>query len=111
MLLSRYGEDIWNEIAVKSGVDICPDWGDSVYSPDEVFFVVSKTAAEVIGISESKVLEMYGVYFLEYVRDKGYEKLLLCLGNDIVDWVSSVNQLHAHMKAGGMSKMIPPDIW
>jgi hypothetical protein len=111
MLLSRYGEDIWNQIAIKAGVDTCPDWGDTAYSTDQVFFSITKAAVEVVGISESKVLEMYGIFFLEYVRDKGYEKLLLCLGNDIVDWVSSVNQLHAHLQAGGMSQMIPPDIW
>ena len=53
---------------------------------------------------------MYGKYFLHYVREQGHERLLRCLGYNLYDWLSNVNQVHTHLLYA-MNQMKPPNIW
>lgn len=53
---------------------------------------------------------MYGNYFLQYVQQQGHERLLKCLGNNLFEWLSNVNQVHNHLLYA-MEKMKPPIIW
>jgi guanylate cyclase soluble subunit beta len=109
MIISTYGHEIWNEIILKSGLKKST-WNIQEYAPDSVFYILAETASEVIGIHSEQLSEMYGRYFLDYVHQQGHERLLRCLGKNLFEWLSNVNQVHQHLLYA-MSHMRPPNIW
>lgn len=55
MIISRYGQEIWNKIINK--LNLNKDyWDIKEYVSDNIFFQLNSIAAEVIGINETQVI-------------------------------------------------------
>ena len=50
------------------------------------------------------MLENLGEYFVVFVREDGYDKLLRCLGDSLQEWLLNINNLTVHLK-----HTLPPD--
>ena len=111
LIISRYGKDTWDVILRKAGLDDKGyDWVRYEYYPDEYTYNIIHSASIVLGITTEQLLEIYGGYFIQYVKDEGYDNLLKCLGSDLHSWLCNVNHLHSHL-SGALPKMIPPQFW
>jgi len=68
-------------------------------------------ASEVSGLSVPKVLEVFGAFFVHYIRGEGYERLLCCQGSTLKDWCDNINAIHQHLQTTFPKKMIMPNFW
>lgn len=82
--------------------------------PDELTVALMGASAKAIGCSIGNfyckiflcsvksvlyiddVLELFGDYFMAYVRDEGYLNLLSALGQNLREWLTNVNDLHGN---------------
>lgn len=53
---------------------------------------------------------MFGNYFLQFTRQKGYGDLLSCLGINLFEFLNNINRLHSHL-SNEMKGLQGPDIW
>jgi hypothetical protein len=68
-------------------------------------------ASEVSGLSVDEVLEIFGAFFVPYIKGAGYENLLCCQGNTLRDWMTNINAIHEHLQTTFPKKMIIPQFW
>ena len=72
LIISRYGKDTWDVILRKAGLDDKGyDWVRYEYYPDEYTYNIIHSASIVLGITTEQLLEIYGGYFIQYVRSNG----------------------------------------
>jgi len=55
-------------------------------------------SCKVLNSDMDSILEIFGSYFMEYVRDEGYLSMLTLLGGNLREWLTNVNDLHKHLK-------------
>lgn len=112
LVISKFGLEAWHTIKRKAGCTV-PDGGfyklDVYTDKSTVDLVVAAT--EVSGLSAEVVLETFGAFFVEYVRDEGYENLLLCQGSNLKDFMANINAMHQHLQDTFPKKMIMPQFW
>ena len=111
MVLTKHGEATWKEIkdiakcTVKNG-----DWIRYENYSDEETFALIHACAKVLKIQTDLVLEIFGTYFMHYVREEGYLNMLTVLGADLREWLTNVNDLHAHLKSS-LPEAKFPEYW
>ena len=110
LVISKFGVDTWKEIREKSGLQISEIWNRYENYPDSYTYDLVGAATAVLGLEASEILEVFGQYFLRYVKDEGYDNLLRCLGSDLQTWLSNVNMMHVHL-GRALPKMIAPQFW
>lgn len=59
------------------------------------------------------MLERFGEYYMVFLREDGYDNLLRCLGDSLQEWLSNINNLHAHLKHvfPEFKSNVSPQIW
>ena len=111
LVISKYGLDTWKRILCKAGVDIPPgSWIRGEYYPDSIAQSITSAASEVLGVEVDQLLEAHGSYFLHYIKEKGYDNMLRCLGSDLQTWLANVNMLHNHLMTS-LPDMVAPSFW
>ncbi|GLI65462.1 hypothetical protein VaNZ11_008812 [Volvox africanus] len=91
-----FGDDVWASVVDVAGVGK-GGWVSSCPYPDSETYQVVITASTLLGVTPAQALEAYGVYFVDYVTQQGYEKLLHTLGSNIAEFLKSLNNLHLHL--------------
>ena len=94
-----YGVEIWEEICAQANIG-----GDDVYSFDErriyndqdLSDLVS-IACEVLGIKRNELMEQFGAKFFEHCHSSGWKKILPCLGGNLKDFLSGLDNLHEQL--------------
>jgi guanylate cyclase soluble subunit beta len=98
LVISKFGVEIWEKILEKAKINKSDEWlRYESYSDSSTYDLVA-AASEVLGLEQSKVLEVYGAFFIHFVKSAGYATLLECLGSDLRSWLSNVNKIHDHLR-------------
>ena len=93
LILNNFGEQKWNEIKKKAGVD--EDFFISLHSYDDSStYNLVGAASEVLGISAYDVLVSFGKYWVEFTGEQGYSNLLSMGGDNLVDFLKNLDALH-----------------
>eukprot|EP00798_Chlamydomonas_sp_ICE-L_P003500 gene3500-13567_t len=106
-LKDTFGEQKWLEILNESGQASTYPWVSSCPFTDQITYDLVNTGARVLGVSVDQALEAYGVYFVNYVSQQGYTKLLNVLGGDIVEFLENMNNLHLHLTLAQPTMLAP----
>ena len=112
LVISKFGLDTWHAIKEKAGCQV-PDGGFyklDVYSDKSTVDLVV-AATQVSGLSTEVVLETFGSFFVDYVKDEGYENLLVCQGSNLKDFMANINAMHQHLQSTFPKKMTMPQFW
>jgi hypothetical protein len=96
MVCSRFGEDTWETIKQKAGIDIDAFVSMDGY-PDEVTYQLVGAASEHLNLPAEKVLEEFGEYWVLYTAKEGYGDLMTMMGSDFVTFLQNLNQLHSRV--------------
>jgi hypothetical protein len=67
-------------------------------------------AAAALSVDSSVVLELFGTYFINFVKNAEYDNLLKIQGNSLKEWLSSVNDLHHHLSIT-LPHIQAPEFW
>ena len=73
------------------------NWLSACPYPDSVTYDLVISGASLLGVTPAQALEAYGRYFVSYVNEQGHEKLLQCLGSNLVQFLQALNDLHLHL--------------
>lgn len=106
LVCSKFGEETWERIKEKAGVD------DDVFVsldpyPDDLTYRLVGAASEVLGITGAQVLEAFGEYWVLYTAKEGYGELLKASGKTLKDFLVNLDQMHARI-AMSMPSLRPP---
>lgn len=116
LVLTSHGDNMWQQIkneaqcSEKNG-----DWIRYENYSDEQSFALFTAACNKLNIEKDILMEVFGGYFLEFMRDEGYLNMLKMLGTNLREWLSNVNTFHVHLRVSlaGRNLVEPsfPEFW
>ncbi|CAH4035389.1 unnamed protein product [Pieris brassicae] len=92
-----YGEEKWEDIRRQAGVEQ-PSFSVHQVYPENLIARLAKTAQEVLGITEKEFMDQMGVYFVGFVSQYGYDRVLSVLGRHMRDFLNGLDNLHEYLK-------------
>lgn len=106
LVCDRFGEDTWQTIKNKAGVDIEAFVSMDAYD-DDISYKLVGAASEVLGLPTDKILETFGQYWVLYTAREGYGEMLKMGGDNLCTFLQNLDNLHARV---GLSfpKLKPP---
>lgn len=95
LVLEKFGVDVWDKIKQAAGCTI-PIGGFDVVAnyPDSLLLAMVGAASSLLAVPGDDVLELFGSYFMGYVRRKGFGDLVCCLGDSLRTFVNNLKELH-----------------
>ncbi len=96
LVCERFGEDAWEEVKTKAGLDIDVFLSMEGY-PDDVSFGLLSAAGEVLGLTPEAVLEALGEYWVLYTGKQGYGEVLSMAGDTLPQFLQNLDGLHARV--------------
>ncbi|KAL5273594.1 hypothetical protein ACFFRR_000382 [Megaselia abdita] len=94
---SVYGEDKWEEIRRQAGLD-SPSFSVHQVYPENLLTKLTKKAQQVLGVSEREFMDQMGVFFVGFVGQYGYDRVLSVLGRHMRDFLNGLDNLHEYLK-------------
>ncbi|XP_044749063.1 soluble guanylate cyclase 88E isoform X2 [Coccinella septempunctata] len=92
-----YGEEKWEEIRRAAGVETPCFSTHQVYS--EAFIPrLSKKAVQILNVGEKEFFDQMGVFFISFVSQYGYDRVLSVLGRHMRDFLNGLDNLHEYLK-------------
>ncbi|KAL4708528.1 hypothetical protein ACJJTC_014136 [Scirpophaga incertulas] len=92
-----YGEERWEDIRRQAGVEQ-PSFSVHQVYPENLITRLAKKAQEVLGVSERDFMDQMGVYFVGFVSQYGYDRVLSVLGRHMRDFLNGLDNLHEYLK-------------
>ena len=93
---SGFGEDTWEAIKLKAGVEIDAFVSMDSY-PDDVTYKLVAAASEVLALPSDDILKAFGEYWVLYTAREGYGELLKMSGKTLKEFLHHLDDLHAHV--------------
>ena len=111
LVIEKFGLEAWHAIKEKAGCTM-PDgaWVRLDTYPDGDTVNLVMAAAEALNVGADDVLELFGQYFIQFVKKEGYANLLRCQGDSLKGWMNSINDLHLHLEHT-MPEIVAPEFW
>ncbi|XP_037956727.1 soluble guanylate cyclase 88E [Teleopsis dalmanni] len=94
---SVYGEEKWEDIRRQAGID-SPSFSVHQVYPENLLNKLAKKAQQVLGVSERDFMDQMGVYFVGFVGQYGYDRVLSVLGRHMRDFLNGLDNLHEYLK-------------
>ncbi|XP_044254249.1 soluble guanylate cyclase 88E isoform X2 [Tribolium madens] len=92
-----YGEEKWEEIRRAAAVDQ-PSFSTHQVYPEALIPRLSKKAVQILKVSEKDFFEQMGVFFVSFVSQYGYDRVLSVLGRHMRDFLNGLDNLHEYLK-------------
>ena len=106
MVSIQFGEDKWDEIKDKAGLDIDVFVSMEPY-PDEITGKIVGAASEVLTISAEDFLMQFGEFWVSYAANSDYGEIFDISGNTFVELLQNLNDLHTRV-GNIMHQLDPP---
>ncbi|XP_055604977.1 soluble guanylate cyclase 88E-like [Uranotaenia lowii] len=94
---SVYGEETWDDIRRQAGI-ASPSFSVHDDYDENLLNVLATKAQEVLGVSERDFMDQMGVYFVNFVSQYGYDRVLSVLGRHMRDFLNGLDNLHEYLK-------------
>lgn len=111
LILTRFGEETWQKIKTEAQ---CPfkngDWIRYDNYSDAQIYSLLDASCKILSLDMDTLLEIYGGYFMDYVREEGYLNMLTMVGSSFREWLNNANDLHTHMKTSLVDAKFP-EFW
>ncbi|WP_440959696.1 heme NO-binding domain-containing protein [Oceanicaulis sp. LC35] len=105
-IVENFGETDWSEICNAVGLSDHEFEAMATY-PDAVTYDLVKTISAKYDMPPERVLEVFGTYWVEYSGQTAVGQLLRFGGNDLLERLDSLNELHERIKLS-MPHLKPP---
>ena len=108
MVCDQFGEDTWETIKTKAGLEDLDYFISMEGYPDDVTHRLVRAACEVLGLSGDQVLQAFGEYWVTYTATEGYGELMDSAGDNLPEFLHNLDNLHARV---GLSfpQLKPPE--
>ncbi|KAG5680710.1 hypothetical protein PVAND_010201 [Polypedilum vanderplanki] len=92
-----YGDEKWDEVRRQAGISSTSFSVHEDYDED-LLNRLAATAQNLLGVSESEFMDQMGVYFVNFVGQYGYDRVLSVLGRHMRDFLNGLDNLHEYLK-------------
>ncbi|XP_076471523.1 soluble guanylate cyclase gcy-31-like [Babylonia areolata] len=105
----EYGEEVWQEICQVAQV------GPTCFSTHEIYGEdvipnIAQGAAEVLDQKVDDIMDNFGVAFVSFVGQYGYDNILKVLGRNLRDFLNGLDNLHEYLRFS-YPKLKPPSFF
>lgn len=97
LVISRYGEDRWQVIKQRAGVDVEVFISNEGYS-DEITYQLVGAASEVLGMSVREVLIAFGEHWVLKTAQHGYGAMMRSGGDSLKEFLINLPNLHTRVQ-------------
>jgi hypothetical protein len=106
MVCARLGDEAWEEIKTRAGVDVDVFVSNEAYD-DEVTYKLVTAAAEVLQTPAQEILEEFGRHWILCTAREGYADLLDACGSTLPEFLANLPSFHTRV-AMIFPKLAPP---
>ncbi|KAK3103517.1 hypothetical protein FSP39_019823 [Pinctada imbricata] len=106
---STYGEEKWEEIRKLARVDTASFATHQRYS-EKIIPDIARASSLILGLSEDDVMDAFGVCFVSFVGQYGYDRILSVLGRNVRDFLNGLDNLHEYLRFS-YPKLKPPSFF
>ncbi|XP_059610596.1 soluble guanylate cyclase 88E [Phlebotomus argentipes] len=92
-----YGEERWEEIRKAAGLD-SPSFSVHQVYPETLLNKLAKKSLQILGVTEKEFMDQMGVFFVNFVSQYGYDRVLSVLGRHMRDFLNGLDNLHEYLK-------------
>lgn len=96
LVLMHRGPEAWAAIEARAALSGDPFVSMTAY-PDETTLALLQATAETLALDAEEVLERLGAHWVRYSGREGYGELMALSGDDLVEFLSNLDQLHARV--------------
>ncbi|MCP8968940.1 heme NO-binding domain-containing protein [Ectobacillus ponti] len=96
LICDSYGEQTWEEIKKTAGVEAAGFVSMQPYD-DQITYRLVEAASQVLGVPGEEILETFGTHWVIYTVQKGYGEMLNLAGDNFVDFVKNLDELHTRV--------------
>lgn len=96
LIVGEYGEEVWQEIKDKAGVEVEVFVGTEGY-PDSITYGLVGAASEVLGRSAGELLEAFGRYWVLKTAPEVYPDLIQSGGKSLREFLTHLPNFHARV--------------
>ena len=107
LVIANFGEDKWNAIKEKSGVDIDFFISNEPYD-DEITFNLAKATSDIVGISLSEVFQAFGEWWVLKIGKEKYGGLMMAGGKNLKEFLINLPVFHSRIMMI-YPKLTPPE--
>lgn len=93
MVIEVHGEETWERIRTRAGVDVEVFISNEGY-PDALTFQLAGAASEVLGAPVEDLLRAFGSYWILETARTGYGDLLAACGKTLPEFLLNLTNLH-----------------
>ncbi|XP_043208813.1 soluble guanylate cyclase 88E-like [Amphibalanus amphitrite] len=104
-----YGEDMWETVRREALVDV-PSFSTHQVYPESLIPRLARAACKILNLKEQEFFENMGVYFVGFVGQYGYDRVLSVLGRHVRDFLNGLDNLHEYLKFS-YPRMRPPSFF
>ncbi|XP_025208464.1 guanylate cyclase soluble subunit beta-1 [Melanaphis sacchari] len=97
LVLKTFGEETWEKIKKDAEVTMDGQFLVRQIYDDEITYNLVSSAAQILELPASSILELFGKMFFEFCQDSGYDKILQVLGATPRDFLQNLDALHDHL--------------
>ena len=94
MVCMHHGEQAWEQIKAKAGVDVDVFMSNESY-PDDVTYRLVGAASEVLGVLADKILEAFGEHWVLHTARDAYGGLLTAAGRTLPEFLANLPNFHS----------------
>lgn len=99
LILTNFDEEVWQNIKTEAQCsEKIGEWLRYENYSDAQTYALFAAASKILNVEKDALMEIFGGYFLEFMRDEGYLDMLKLLGTNLREWLSNVNTFHTHLK-------------
>ncbi|MFY7899034.1 MAG: heme NO-binding domain-containing protein [Chitinophagaceae bacterium] len=107
LVTQQFGEQKWEEIKLRSGVDVDFFLSNEPYD-DEITFKLATTAAQELNVTVDDVLTLFGEFWVLDTAKKKYGDLMAAGGDNLKDFLIHLPNFHDRIILL-FPKVMPPE--
>lgn len=102
----KYGENVWKLVCFRAGI-FDDDFDNSAGYPDQLTYDLVGAIANSTNVDADVILCEFGERWVKYTVDEGYGQLFEVAGENMRDFLLSLNVMHANMNKA-FPNLVPP---
>jgi len=96
-ITEKYGEDKWEEIRKRANLGTVAFATHERYS-ERIIPDIASAASFILNVSEDDLMYNFGICFVAFVGQYGYDRILKVLGRHMRDFLNGLDNLHEYLR-------------
>lgn len=96
MVVSGYGEAVWEDVKRKAGIDEDVFVATEAY-PDRITYDLVGAASQVLNKPAVDILESFGVYWVVKTAQEGYGDMMAAGGSSLGEFLANLPDFHSRV--------------